>query len=55
MDSSEPKEIQDLFQGSTMTCYYEEGNFDEDYVDMISGNIVPCEGSMVDAILAVVV
>jgi len=55
VDTSEPQEIQDLFLGATMTCYYDEGNFDADYVDMISGNIVPCEGTLVDAILAVIV
>jgi hypothetical protein len=55
VDTSEPQEIQDLFLGAMMTCYYTEGQFDSDYIDMISGNIIPCEGDLVDAILAVVV
>jgi len=55
VDTSEPQKIQDLFLGASMTCYYPDGEFDPDYVDMISGNIIPCEGPLVDAILAVVV
>jgi len=54
MDETEPEEIRDLFVGSEMTCTYDRGAFDSDYVTQISGNLGYCEGSLVRAILAVI-
>ena len=51
---TEPEAIQDLFLGTTMTCTYDKGMFDETYVNQISGNLGYCSGSLVDAILAVI-
>lgn len=54
MDETEPQEIRDLFVGSSMECDYEEGSFDSAYVEQISGNLGTCQGTLVDAILAVI-
>lgn len=51
---TEPEAIQDLFLGASMTCTYDKGMFDEDYVNQISGNLGYCSGSLVDAVLAVI-
>ena len=53
MDKTEPKEVRDLFIGAEMDCNYDMGNFDENYVTQISGNLGFCSGTLVDAILAV--
>ncbi len=53
MDSSEPAEVRDLFVGAEMDCNYDKGNFDENYVTQISGNLGFCSGDLVDAVLAV--
>ncbi|OYT31823.1 hypothetical protein DRJ22_02295 [Candidatus Woesearchaeota archaeon] len=53
MDSSEPKEVRDLFENAEMDCYYDKGKFDPTYVTQISGNLGYCSGPLVDAILAV--
>jgi len=53
IDPSEPPEVRRMFEGKAMTCIYTKGDFDRSYLDMISGNIVPCSGALVDAIMAV--
>lgn len=54
MDETEPQEIRELFVGASMTCSYDRGAFDTDYVTQISGNLGYCEGDLVRAILAVI-
>lgn len=54
MDESEPVEVRNLFIGAQMTCEYQQGAFDTRYVMQISGDLGSCQGSLVDAVLAVV-
>ena len=51
---SEPAAVRELFEGAEMECSYVRGNFDAAYLDKISGNLVPCSGTLVDALNAVV-
>ena len=54
LDETEPAEVRTFFTGKTMTCDYEQGNFDEDFAFQISGPLDECEGNLVDAINAVI-
>jgi len=54
LDETEPVEIRDFFKGKSMTCTYEKGEFNNDFAYQISGPLDECEGSLKDAIEAVV-
>ncbi len=53
MEEAEPEEVRNLFIGAEMNCNYDKGQFDDTYVEQISGNLGFCEGTLVDAVLAV--
>jgi len=54
LDETEPKEIRDYFEGSSMVCTYEMNNFDDDFAYQISGPLDNCEGSLVQNINKVI-
>jgi len=54
LDPAELVQVRNLFEGTEMTCTYAQDYFDADYIDMISGNLNQCSGTLVDAVRAVV-
>ena len=55
MDSDEPPVIREQFEGKSMTCSYNKGDFDPLYVNTISAHLNTCEGELREAIISVVV
>jgi len=55
MDPSEPPVIREQFEGKSMTCSYNKGDFDPLYVNTISAHLNTCEGELREEIIAVVV
>ncbi len=46
VDSKEPQEIVNLFNGRFMICKYTQGAFSTDYLTKITGNLETCEGEL---------
>ncbi|MBW2980344.1 hypothetical protein KY360_02930 [Candidatus Woesearchaeota archaeon] len=45
-DEDEPADVQSLFEDKTMSCPYEKGSFNEDFVDGLLGGADRCDGSL---------
>lgn len=54
LDESEPQEIRDIFEGTSMTCTYEQGNFNPELVTTITRGLENCEGTLKTAIYELV-
>jgi len=50
---SEPDRMKDMLEGKSMRCVYEQGNFNEGYLELFTGNVFLCEGALRDAIEAI--
>ncbi len=46
VDSKEPQEIVNLFNGRSMICSYTQGAFKKDYLTKITGSLETCEGEL---------
>ncbi len=46
----EPESVKQLFVGKSMTCTYEQGDFDSIYLTKLTGNLPTCTGDLVTAI-----
>ena len=44
--SGESKEDRNRFEGKSMSCNYEQGDFDRSYIDEISANLEQCDGEL---------
>ncbi len=53
VSGEEPESIRELFKGTEMTCEYEQNEFNRKYLDQISYDLATCEGSLVEAVKAV--
>lgn len=53
MSDDEPKVMQDRFLRKSMTCSYNQGDFDPLYVNTISAHLNTCEGELREGILKV--
>ncbi|MEM4263768.1 MAG: hypothetical protein QW666_02640 [Candidatus Woesearchaeota archaeon] len=51
----EPEEIKKVFQGKSMTCRYQQNNFDPLYITSLTGLINTCEGELKEEIMKRVV
>lgn len=50
LDVSEPQEIKDLLENKAMTCNYEKGYFNTDWITTLSIGIDSCDGELKDAV-----
>lgn len=50
LNESEPVEMRDLLEGKSMTCIYEQGALNENWISTLSIDIDSCEGELKDAI-----
>ncbi len=46
VDSKEPEEITNLFNGRSMICKYTQGAFSQDYLEKITGKLENCAGEL---------
>ncbi len=54
MSKDEPEIMQNRFLGKSMTCSYNEGDFDPLYINTISAHLDTCEGELREEILKVI-
>lgn len=54
MDPNEPPVIRQKFEGKSMTCSYNKGDFDPLYVNTISAHLTTCQGPLREEIILTV-
>ena len=50
LDPKESRQIKDLVEGASMTCAYEKGKFDSDWMNSLVLGVEKCDGTLRDAI-----
>ncbi|MBN1386660.1 hypothetical protein JW968_06860 [Candidatus Woesearchaeota archaeon] len=55
LSAEEPDEIKNLFFDKSLTCQYQLGNFNTDWVDTLTGSLYLCEGPLKEAIYEVMI
>lgn len=51
ISATEPKEIHSLFGGKLMMCDYTKGNFNQRWINTLTGDIATCTGGLRDALV----
>lgn len=51
ISATEPKEIHSLFGGKMMICEYTKGNFNQRWINTLTGDIATCTGGLRDALV----
>ena len=50
MNYEESTQIKDLVEGTSMTCIYKKGEFDQDWMNSLILGVEKCDGTLKDAI-----
>ena len=54
LDASEPSDMKAALEGKSLTCKYEQGNFNEEWTSSLVLGIDNCEGDLRDALVLLI-
>jgi hypothetical protein len=55
LDPKESAQMKDLVEGTSMTCVYENGKFDTNWVNSLVLGVEKCDGTLKDALASLIV